>query len=166
MTNPIYQKQGTPVVWKDSGGDLVITLQNLAFGAGRQGATKDWGALSTARPTLYKFRLELSFETAPVVDEAVSIYWKSSDDNVVWDNDDGTGDIALSSTNKLRNLQLIGTLIVDEAVADVTMSVSGYFRNYERYGAPVIYNGSAGDNLQNTANDASLTITPVYDEIQ
>ena len=67
MANAVYQKAGTAITWKDSGGDLAITLQNLAFGAGRQGAQKDWGALSTPRPTKYAWRLKLSFETAPIV---------------------------------------------------------------------------------------------------
>jgi hypothetical protein len=166
MANAVYQKAGTSVTWKDSGGDLVMTLQNLAAGAGRQGATKDWAALSTPRPTRYQFRFQCSFESAPIVAEVVEIYWKSSNDNTVWDNDDGTGDIAMSSSDKLRNCQLIGVLVVDEALADIRMSVQGMFENFERYGAPIIYNRSGGDNLQNTANDASLIVTPIYDEIQ
>ncbi len=165
MANAVYQKAGTAIVWKDSGGDLVITLQNLAAGAARQGAQQDWGALSTARPTRYHWRFECSFETAPALNEQVSIYWKGGD-GTNYDNDDGTGDAAVSATDKLKNLKLIGILIADEAAADVTMSVSGYFENYDRYGMPVIYNQSAGDNLQNTANDASFTVTPIYDEIQ
>lgn len=166
MANAVFQKAGTSVTWKDSGGDLAITLQNLAAGAARQGATKDWGDLSTARPTRYKWRLRLSFESAPIVGEVVEVYWKSSPDNTAWDNDDGTGDAAVSSADKLRNCTLIGTLIVDEAAADVFMSLQGVFENFERYGAPIIYNRSAGDNLQNTANDATFVVTPIYDELQ
>jgi hypothetical protein len=99
------------------------------------------------------------------VGEVVAIYWKGGD-GTNYDNDDGTGDIALSAADKLKNLQQIGTMVVDEAAADVKMSISGIFENADRYGMPVIYNLSAGDNLQNTANDASMTVTPIYDELQ
>lgn len=166
MANAVYQKAGTAVTWQDSTGDLAITLQNLAAGAGRQGATKDWGALSTARAARYKFRFHVSFESAPIVGETVELYWKSSDDNTVWDNDDGAGDIALSAADKLRNCKLIGVITADEAAQDVRMSVAGSFEDFARYGAPIVYNRSAGDNLQNTANDAAIIVTPIFDEIQ
>lgn len=165
MANAVYQKAGTPVVWKDSGGDLAMTLQNLATVTGRQGATKDWGALSTARPTRYHFRYQCSLETAGTLGERQELYWKSSDDNSIFDNDDGAGDIALSAADKLKNLKLIGVMYTDEAAADIRMSIEGYFDDYNRYGCPVLYNGTT-DNLQNTSNDASITVTPIYDEIQ
>lgn len=165
MANAILQKAGTPVVWQDSGGDLAMTLQNLAFGAGRQGAVKDWGALSTARATKYHWRFVCSFETPPALGEIVSIFWKGGD-GTNYDNDDGTGDIALSSSDKLRNATYLGQVIVDEAAQDIKISVSGVFENFDRYGQPVIINLSAGDNLQNIANDASFTVTPIYDELQ
>lgn len=164
MANAVYTKAGTSVQWTDSTGDLAMTLQNLAAGAGRQGAQKDWGVLTTARETLYHFRLLVQFETAPVVGEQVELYWKSGD-GTDYDNDDGTGDIALSSTDKLKNLNLLGILIVDEAAADVDMSIQGYFRDLNQYGMPVVYNNTA-DNLQNTANVGFVTVTPVFEEIQ
>lgn len=164
MANPVYQKAGTAVTWTDSTGDLAMTLQNLAAGAGRQGAIKDWGALSTARPTLYHYRLVIQSETTPVLGEEVRLYWKSGD-GTVYDNDDGTGDIALSSTDKLKNLKPLDVLQIDEAVVDIYMSVEGYFQDFNRYGQPVVYNATA-DNLQNTANVCYITVTPIYDEIQ
>lgn len=164
MPNAVYQTTGTSVTWTDSSGDLAMTLQNLAATTGRQGAVKDWGVLSTARPTTYHFRLVVQFETTPVVAEQVELYWKSGDGSA-YDNDDGTGDIALSDTNKLKNLKLLGVLQVDEAAADVNMSIEGYFTDFNRYGQPVVYNRTA-DNLQNTANINQVIVTPVYDEIQ
>lgn len=164
MANAIYQKAGTAITWNDSSGDLAMTLNNLASGAGRQGAQKDWGALSTARATRYHFRFQCSFETAPVVAETVIICWKSGD-GTYYDNDDGTGDVAVSAQDKLRNLKRIGTLEVDEATVDIRMSVEGTFEDFNRYGMPVIWNATA-DNLQATANDASIVVTPIYDEIQ
>lgn len=164
MANAIYQKAGTAVQWTDTTGDLAMTLNNLAAGAGRQGAVKSWGALSTARPTSYHFRLLVQFETTPVVSETVELYWKSGD-GTDYDNDDGTGDIALSATNKLKNLKLLGVLQVDEAAADVDMSIEGYFTDLNASGMPVVFNNTA-DNLQATNDVSFITITPVYDEVQ
>lgn len=167
MPNAVYQRAGTSVTWNDSGAGAnnAITLKNLAAGAGRQGEAQDWGALSTARPTLYHFRMQLSLETAGTLGERVELYWKTSDDNTIFDNDDGTGDIALSSTDKLKNLKLIGTMYTDEAAADIRMSIEGYFYDFNRYGGPVVYNATT-DNLQNTTDDGSIVVTPIYDEIQ
>lgn len=164
MANAVYQKAGTAVRWTDTTGDLAITLNNLAAGAGRQGAQKDWGALSTARPTRYRFRLNVRFATTPVLGEGVQLFWKSGD-GTIYDNDDGTGDVALSATNKSVNLKWIGTLIVDEAATGVDMSISGEFESLERYGMPVVFNNTA-DNLV-ASNDVSFVeVTPIYDEIQ
>lgn len=164
MANAVYQKAATAITWKDSGGDLAFTLQNLAAGSGRQGAIKDWGALSSARPTRYHFRLKVSLESAGTLGERIELYWKSGD-GTNYDNDDGTGDIALSATDKLKNLLLIGVMYTDEAAQDIPMSIQGYFDDFNRYGQPVLYNATT-DNLQNTANDAYVVVTPIYDEIQ
>jgi len=164
MANAVYQKSGTAVKWSDTTGDLAMTLNNLAAGAGRQGAVKDWGALSTARPALYHFRLLVQFDTAPVVGESVTLYWKSGD-GTDYDNDDGTGDAALSAADKLKNLHFLGELIVDEAAADVDMSIQGFFTDLNKEGMPVVYNGTV-DNLQATNNVNFVTITPIFDEVQ
>lgn len=163
-TNAVYQKAGTAVKWTDTTGDLAMTLNNLAAGAGRQGAVKSWGALSTARPTRYHFRMLVQFATTPVLAETVELYWKSGD-GTDYDNDDGTGDIALSATDKLNNLKLLGVLLVDEAAANVDMSIEGYFEDYNTDGQPVIFNNTA-DNLVATNNVNFVTVTPIFDDIQ
>ena len=165
MANKLYTIQETAVVWSDTTGDLALTLNNLAAGAGRQGAVKDWGALSTARATIFWWELVVQFATTPVVGEQVDVYWKSSDDNTHYDNDDGTGDIALSATDKLRNLKHLGTLVVDEAAPSVDMRITGLFADFNRYGMPVIHNKTA-DNLV-ASNDVSFfRIKPIPPEIQ
>ncbi len=162
MPNLVYQNEGTTLSWKDSGGDYAMTLQNLATVAGRQGAVHDFGV--AARSPRFAWRFGCEFETAPVVGEVVRIYAKTSDGTDP-DNDDGTGDIAVSAENKLKNLTHIGTLIVDEAVADVQMAASGFIILPHRYFMPVVWNATA-DNLQNTANINVFTLTPVPIEIQ
>ena len=164
MATAIYQKALAAVKWTDSTGDLAMTLNNLAAGVGRQGATKDWGALTTARPTVYHFRMLLQFDTTPVVGETVTLYWKSGD-GTDFDNDDGEGDIALSAEDKLKNLKLLGMLIVDEAAADVDMSIEGYFTDFNKEGFPVVFVDGA-DNLQATDNVNFVSVTPIFDESQ
>lgn len=162
MANLIYQNEGTILSWKDSGGDYVITLNNLAAGAGRQGAVHDFGV--AARAPRFAWRLGVEFETAPVVGEYVGIFAKTSDGTDP-DNDDGTGDAAVSAEDKLKNLTQIGSLIVDEAVVDVQMAASGLVLLPHRYFQPVIWNYAA-DNLQATANINVFTLAPVAYEVQ
>lgn len=164
MANAVYQRAGSAVRWTDTTGNLAVTLNNLAAGAGRQGAQTDWGALSTARETTYHFRLSVRFATTPVVGEMVELYWKSGD-GTIYDNDDGTGDAALSSSDKLKNLKFLGVLQVDEAATGVDMSIEGYFVDFNRYGMPVVFNNTA-DNLVASNNVSFVEVTPLYDEVQ
>jgi len=162
VANLVHQNEGTIITWQDSSGTLVITSQNLAAGAGRQGAVHDFGV--GARSPRFAWRWGQEFETPPVVDEFLRIYAKTSDGTDP-DNDDGTGDAAVSAENKLKNLTQIGKLIVDEAAADVQMAASGFILLPHRYFQPVIWNATA-DNLQNTANINVFSLTPVPFEIQ
>jgi len=165
MANLIYTQPEADVKWQDTSGDLAITLNNLATVAGRQGAVKDYGDLFAKSPW-YEWRFFCQFATTPVVNETVEIYLKyGGDDTPHYDNDDGTGDIAVSSINKLKNLTLIGILTVDEAATGVIMSKSGIVRISARRVMPVIWNATV-DNLVATDNLNGFSLTPVPDEIQ
>ncbi len=162
MPNLIHQNQGTIITWKESGGTNVITLNNLGAGAGRQGAEHDFG--TDARSPRFAWRLGVEFETQPVVGEIVRIYAKTSDGTDP-DNDDGTGDAAVSAEDKLNNLTQIGTLVVDEAVVDIQMATSGLILLPHKIFAPVIWNATA-DNLQATNNINVFSLAPVPLEVQ
>ncbi len=164
MANKIYKIDETSITWTDTTGDLVMTLNNLAAGAGRQGAVKDLGAGGTARSRHYRWRCIVQQDTAGVVGEIIRVYLKFGD-GTYYDNDDGTGDIAVSAEDKLNNLTLIGILRVDEAVADVNISKSGSVLISSRYVMPVIWNETA-DNLQATNDINKFILTPDPDEIQ
>lgn len=165
-TSRIYQRNETPITWTDTTGTHAITLNNLATVAGRQGAVHDFGDASvTPRAREFAWRFYCQFATLPVVGEIVEIYWKSGD-GTNYDNDDGTGDIALSATDKTRNLLLLGVLVVDEAATGVTMSVSGGpIELPHRYGMPVIYNATA-DNLVASNNLNGFDLIPIPMESQ
>lgn len=163
MANKVYRATETPLTFKDSGGSAVITLQNLAFGAGRVSARYDRGSGSLAR--LHKVRLIVQFETAPIVGEQVELYLFESDGTYM-DGTLGTSDAALGS-DKRRNGKLVGSLIVDTTATgtDVIASWDNVPIN-DRYFSVGVWNGSAGDNLKNTANTSQIIITPMPDEVQ
>lgn len=153
---------GDTLQWRDTGGDYAITLASLAAGTGRQGGLADLSAVfdGDKRSRRYRWRFFCEFATAPIVGETVSIYAKTGD-GTNRDNDDGVADAAVSAEDKLNNLTLIGTLVVDEAAQDVRMSIGGEIEIVDEEFAPVIWNGSAGDNLTATAANNGFDLTPV-----
>jgi len=161
MPNKVYAAPETALVFKDSGGDAVITLQNLAAAAGRISAQYDRGAGSHAR--LYKWRAKMPFETAPVVGEYVELYLAESDGTDI-DGLVGASDAALTAA-QATNLSMIGIVKVQTTDADTAFTCSGYCLISERYFSVGVMNTTA-DNLQNDANAASITFIPVPDEIQ
>lgn len=162
MPNAIYRAIGTTLSFRDSGGDAVLTLQNLAFGAGRVSARYDRGAGSL--PRLYHWRAIVQFETAPAVGEIVEIYLFESDGTYM-DGTLGTSDAALGS-DKRKNGKLIGVIVVDTTSTATDIVASGMCLINQRYFSVGVWNGSAGDNLKNTANTSRVNLAPVNDEIQ
>lgn len=161
MASKVYQPQETAVTWASSGGTESFTPTSLGAGAGRQGAHHDFGTGSVARR--FAWRAWLVPGGTRVVGEVVEIYLKSSDGTHP-DNDDGTGDIAVSARDKLRNLTPIGSIMIDENAA-VEMVASGVVELLHRYGAPVFWNATA-NTLSATASHYGFSMIPVPDESQ
>lgn len=164
MANLIYKKDETSITWTDTTGDLAMTLNNLAAGAGRQGAQKDLGAGGTARANRFQWLAIVQQETAGVVGEVIRVYLKVGD-GTYYTNDDGTGNIAVSAEDKLRNVKFLGNIVVDEAVADVNLVATGVVEIDERYCMPIFWNATA-DNLQATNDVSKFILTPTPFEIQ
>jgi len=158
MANKVYVHEEAAVTWKSSGGTELFTPGALASGAGRQGAYHDFGTAARARR--FAWRLPLTPGVTRVVGEIVEVYLITSDGTAP-DNDDGTGDIAVSAKDKLRNAMLIGALQIDENAA-VLMVASGSVELDHRYAAPAIWNATANA----LAAGAIFTMTPVPDEVQ
>lgn len=168
MANEILQNQGTVITWADSGATHVITLKGLASGTGRQGVEHDFGV--AAVPSRFMWLAQVQFDTAttPVVGETVDIYLKTAPDGDNYDNDDGDGtDIAVSAEDKLKNLWYLGSIIVDEAAADVKMQASGFIEIGAEKVAPVFWNATA-DTLDDDASttDLKFRLIPIPLEIQ
>lgn len=163
MPNKIYRATETPITFRDSSGDVVLTLQNLGFGAGRVSARYDRGAGSLAE--LHEVIGVFQFETAPALGEAIEIYLFQSDGTYM-DGTLGTSDAALSS-DKRRNGILVGAVIADTTSAST--DIIARFQNVpisSRYYSIGVWNASAGDNLRNTANTSRVIVTPMPLEIQ
>lgn len=164
MANKVYKVDETAVVWNDTTTATTLGLNNLAAGAGRQGDQLDLGAPGTARAYKFHWWFRCRFATTPVVNEAVEIYLKYSDGTRIA-NDDGTTDAAVSSIDKLKNLDHLGVCVVDEAATGVDMVAEGIVEIYARYVQPVIWNATA-DNLVATNDLNDFVLTPVPDELQ
>lgn len=162
MANKVFRVLGTALSFRDSGGDAVLTLQNLGFGAGRVSARYDRGAGS--QPRLYEWRGVFQFETAPALGELIEVYLFPSDGTYM-DGTLGTADAALSS-DKRKNGQLIGVVVVDTTSTGTDIIASGTCWINSRYVSVGVWNGSAGDNLKNTANASRVILTNVEDEVQ
>jgi hypothetical protein len=162
MANLIYRAIETPLSFRDSGGDAVITLKNLGFGAGRVSARYDRGADSRAR--LFHWRAVIQYETAPVIGELAEIYLFESD-GTYEDGKVGTADAALG-TEARANGKLVGVVRVQSTSTATDNIASGMCIINERYVSVGVWNASAGDNLEDTTNACRVILTPVPDEIQ
>ena len=163
MPTKVYQHDETEITWLASGGTNAFTCTSLAAGAGRQGARHDFS--TSARSDRFAWRAFCQIDGPPVVGEVVRVYWKTDGTTSHPDNDDGTGDIAVSAEDKLKNLQLIGSIIVDEAAADVEFASSGEMSVPQRYGHPVFWNATA-DTFSATASEHGFIMTPIPMESQ
>ena len=158
MTSKAYlAAPETPLVFTASGGDVAFTLDSVATVNGRQSAQHDFGA--TARAFMFEWRAWVSMETTPVVGEQIDFYYKTGyTTSTRLDNDDGTGDIAVSAEDKLKNLRYIGSITIDEA-ADVEFVASGEIAIYSRFVHIVAWNATA-DQLSTVANECGFALTP------
>lgn len=162
MANKIYIARETAITFKGSGGDVVITLNNLATGVARISAQKDNGAGSKALE--YEVRAVMEFETVPVVGETVDLYLVTSDGTDP-DGQEGTSDADVGDNGSLKNMTFIGSVIVTTATVDHQMTASFIIRIPTRYYSIVVHNNTA-DNLQATANTCWVIVTPIPYEVQ
>jgi len=171
MANLIYRNRETTLWFVPAAAaqaeDYAFEVHNLAAAAGRQSAPCDLGEGAVA--ALYEWRAFVQFATAPVLGETVDIYLKtmgsSASATAHPDNDDGTGEAAVSAIAKLSNLQWIGSIVVDEAVADIEMVASGEVFIIARAFNVVFWNRTA-DALTNDVDENGFMLSPVPMEIQ
>lgn len=163
MPNKAYFNEETTIIWgSEVGDDEAWTTESVADGAGRQGAHHDFG--TTARAAEYRYRFHTQAVATPTLRDICELKWKTSD-GTHHDNDDGTGDIAVSAKDKLRNLLALKPAIVDEAAANIEYVSRGRLVHVDRYGAPVVFN-EMGSAITADAAETKFHLTPIPPEIQ
>jgi len=171
MANLIYRNRETTLWFVPAAAAQAETaafeMHNIAASAGRQSAQYDLG--EGAVSGWYEWRAFVQFATTPVLGETVDFYLKTAGSSASAtahpDNDDGTTSAAVSAADKLKNLQWIGSIVVDEAAADVEMVASGYVFIAARAFNVVMWNASV-DALTNDVDENGFMLSPVPDEIQ
>ena len=122
-----------------------------------------------AVPALFEWCAFVQFATAPVISETVDFYLKpmGSDASATAHpaNDDGTASAAVSAIAKLNNLHYLGSIVVDEAAADVEMKAGGFGVVYSRGVNIVMWNRTV-DALTNDVDENGFYMTPLTDQIQ
>lgn len=171
MANLIYQNSETTLWFVPATAaqaeDYAFEMYNIGSGAGVQSAQWDRGV--AAVPAVYEWCAFVQFATAPVLGETVDFYLKpmgtSASATAHPANDDGTGAGAVSAADKLRNLQWIGSIVVDEAVQDIEMVARGSVFLTARAYNVVMWNATA-DALTNDVDENGFFMTPIPNEIQ
>ena len=166
MANKVYAIGETAIVFgSEVGDDVAWSTENIANGAGRQSALYDRGALTTAKADRYITRFYTQAQATPTVGNICRLYMKTSDGTHP-DNDDGTGDAAVSAEDKLRNLRPMKPAIVDEAAANVEFVASQpELLITDRHVGFVLWN-AMGSAITNDAAETKLILTPIPPEIQ
>lgn len=162
MTNLIYTDQESAIVWTD-GGTPAMDLGGLAADAVRVGAQRDLGAAPRADRYFWQFVVD-GFDTAPVVNEIVSVYLAFSGNSTDIDGDVGSSDAA-GVTAALPNLLPLGAAVVQTTTAANELIISGTIEILSRYVSPVVHNETA-DALLSTADAHTFTLYPMPPQIQ
>ena len=164
MANKLYLAEETSTIWgSEVGDDLAMTTESLADGSGRQGAQLDLGVAPRAdRHNARHFGQCVATATLGGLLE----WYRKTGDGTHYDNDDGTGDIAVSADDKLRNLLPLPPSIVDEAAANIEYGRGNIeIKLLDRYVMPVLQNESGAAT---TADDSEtkFILTPMPPELQ
>ena len=171
MANLVYKNRETTLWFVPAAAaqaeTAALECHNLAAGAGVQSAQHDLGEAAVSG--WYEWRAFVQFATTPVLKETVDIYLKTAGSSAAAtthpDNDDGTTASAVSAVAKLDNLQYLGSIVVDQATADIEMVSSGEVFIMARALQVVIWNASA-DALTNDVDENGVMLSPVPMEVQ
>lgn len=165
--------QGTAVIWGESGASGVtatLSLDGLASGAARMGASVDLGANWNR---LYLVELRVESGTAPTAGNRVDLYFASSTDNTNWPGGVTGSDAAYKAGEEAEWLKQLSSgyvcsLIATNDTNTVQIQNGVYWTPKGRYVAPVLFNqlGQAfRDEVTATDNDSRIILTPVDEKV-
>lgn len=168
MGSKVYHNPETAVVFgSEAGDDVDWSTESIANGAGRQSAVHDLGA--GPRATRYLLEFWAQFQATPTVGNACRLYIKEfgsesgTEDHPT--NDDGSTDAAVSAEDKLKNLDHVASIIVDEAAANVEMGTKVVVEILVREFQLVLWNAS-GATITSDVAETKARLTPMPPEIQ
>ena len=105
------------------------------------------------------------FQATPTLKLALDVHSRTSDGTSP-DNDDGTGDVALSSSDKLNNLDFVRSMLVDEAAANIVTVISGTIRDLNERHVGFTGENNSGATINATDSNTQLSLSPMPDQIQ
>lgn len=159
MPSALYLNRGTSLLFADAAQteDVLFTLSALAANSGRVSARYDQGA--GAKPGQWEWRLHLQLTGTNLPGATIEVYCFTSD-GLNPDGEIGTADAAFA-TDKRNNGKLVGTLVVDQATTNVTMTKSDTFLVPTRYFSMGLWNATTLPLRTDTAAHG-LRMTPVW----
>ena len=159
--------QGTAIVWGEAGASGVtatLSLDALANGAARQGASVDLGA-NFADEYIVELRAETG--TAPTAGNTVELYLLSSTDNSNWPAKATGSDAAYTLGTNDANLRQAGPPVVSLVATNdgntVLIQNQSIWRPRGRYVAPIVDNNlgvAFRDETTATDNGSRVILTP------
>jgi hypothetical protein len=163
--NRIRTNPGTPITFWDATATVTPTaafaLTALATNTGQYSARYNKGTGPQA--SIWAWRCHVQMATAPTAGDVIEWYVSTSDGTNA-DGQLGTTTAALSS-DKRRNLRLMGLLVIDQGNASTTMTASGTVEIKEQYFSLAVWNATAV-NLLTSVNLHGCTMTPMNQEVE
>lgn len=167
---------GTEIVWGPASGagagvpavTQTMSLNNLAAGAARQGASVDISQNTNADDDEYAIQASVETGTAPTSGKTCDIYLAWSDDNSIFPATVGTSDAAFPASGTLADyLKMLGNPVLSIIVTNtgnlLIIQNKVLIRPKARYVAPVFVNNmdQATRNQVTPANNLSrVWLTP------
>ena len=175
MALPDYIRaaQGTAIVWGESGASGVtntLTVEGLANGAARMGASADLGASWVRRYAVY---LVVETGTAPTAGATFDLYLVTSRDGSQWPAKVTGSDASYTLGTSDANLKQAGPPVVSLiATADANTTLVQapvIWTPRGRYVAPILDNNSGQairDEVTATNNDTRVILVPLTDSVE
>jgi hypothetical protein len=167
VTTPILFNSGTTFIWRETGGNGLVTLKGLGALAARVGERVNLGVGLQAR--WFKWHATVQFAVAPTAKRAVDIHLGCWDDEATPALPAGqlpatdTGYAAGSAgVSKKDNLRFVGRVIAETSAVG-PFSAEGLVLVPGAYGSPFFYNG-ADQALVNTDNLNLFRLTRFFPE--
>lgn len=167
----IDQTQGTAIIWGEAGASGVthtLSLDALANGAARMGASADLGANFASQYALY---ILCETGTAPTAGNTIDVYLIFSYNNSTWPAKVTGSDASYTLGTNDANLRQAGTpysLIATNDANTVLVQAPYIITPRGRYVVP-IYDNNLGqavrDEATATNNDSRVILVPIRDQV-